>query len=269
MGKEREEKIKSLSKELKRIKDLLPYKQLGIDYVSICALALELVEDIFGEDCRFPVDIATIVKELGINIVYQPLNMPRKEGKRHKHKMVGTIFKMTGIETSSQINILIDTESKQEEQRYALAHELVHYLIGCDNPFFISDYHLMPMLFKDMEEMIADIFAIFVLIPLPAFFDVFYGYIRAQNEPVQTSEWLRYLSIIANVSYEEVSIGYQNIRFVSAIIYRLKHEKTYLEELGEQVKEITDSDEMKAIVIKQFGKMMTRISDEMEAVLYA
>ena len=274
MNNKNEDILEIVSKELKSIKNLIPQKLLGVDYVSICALALELAEDILGENVHFPVDIEDIVRQLGVDIIYQPLNALRQEGERRVHKMVGTILKRPGIVTPFITCILIDSESKQEEQRYALAHELAHYLMHYDESVYASAYHLMPMLFKDMEEMIADIFAIFLLIPLPAFFDEFYEYINAQNKLVRTSEWLRYLSIIANVSYEEVSIGYQNIRYVSEIIYKLKKGVISMDKLGEQVEEITSSKDLKNevtknIVIKQFTKMMEKMSDEMEKVLYA
>lgn len=268
MNNKNEGRIKTVKRELKRIKDLIPKDQLGVDYVSICALALELAECILDDNAHFPVDIEDIVRQLGIDIIYQPLNTMRQEGERHVHKMVGTIVKRPGIVTPIITCILLDSESKQEEQRYALAHELAHYLINYNQRIYASAYHLMPMLFTDMEEMIADIFAIFLLIPLPAFFDVFYEYIKAQNEPVRTSEWLRYLSIISNVSYEEVSIGYQNIRYVSGIIYKLKKGEMSMDELGAKVEEFTTSKEMKKIVIKQFAKMTEKMSDEMANVLY-
>lgn len=268
MNNKNEEIIKVVSNELKCIKDLIPKQQLGVDYVSICALALDLAEGILGESDHFPVNIEDIVRQLGIEIIYQPLNKLRQEGERHVHKMVGTTVKRPGIVTPVITCIMIDSESKQEEQRYAMAHELAHYLIHYNEPVYANAYHLMPMLFKDMEEMIADIFAIFLLIPLPAFFDVFYEYIKTQNEPVRTREWLGYLSIIANVSYEEVSIGYQNIRYVSGIIYMLKQGKINIKELGAQVHKITSSEKMEEIVIRQFTKMMEKMSDEMESVLY-
>lgn len=256
--------IEIVSKGLKGIKEIVSSKLLGVDYVSICALALELLEQVLGKDYSFPVDIETIVKKLGIEVIYQPLNPICRDGGKPVHRVVGTSF--IRPETFNQKPIAciwIDSESKQEEQRYALAHELAHCLIN--NEWICSSaYHLMPMLFKDMEEMVADIFAIFLLIPIPAFFVMFYEYIKVQNEPVRTSEWLKYLSFVANVSYEEVSIGYQNIRYVSGIIYKLRHKEI---DLGEQVEKFVPS-EVKEIVMKQFGKIVESMSDDMEELLY-
>lgn len=212
-------------------------------------MALELLEQVLGEEYGFPVDIESIVKELGIDVIYQPLNPILGEEERCVHKMVGTSFIRAQEPNKEPIScIWIDSESRQEERRYALAHELVYCLINNEVEVHSSAYHLMPMLFKDMEEMIADIFAIFLLIPIPAFLVMFYDYIEVQNEPVRTSEWLKYLSFVANVSYEEVSIGYQNIRYVSCIIYKLRHKKI---NLGEQVDKL-GMPEIKDIVLKKW-----------------
>lgn len=258
--------IMIVSKGLEGIKEIVSNKLLGVDYVSICALALEFLEQVLGSEYSFPVDIEAIVKEMGITVLYQPIDsIMWKEGEKRVHKVVGTSFIRPGIHNQKRIAcIWIDSESKQEEQRFALAHELAHCLINNEGEVYNSAYHLMPMLFKDMEEMVADIFAIFLLIPIPAFFEMFYEYIEVQNEPVRTSEWLKYLSFVANVSYEEVSIGYQNIRYVSGIIYKLRHKEI---ELGRQVEEFV-SPEVKDIVMRQFGKIVEGMSDDMEELLY-
>lgn len=257
--------IEIVSKELKGIKEIISSELLGVDYVSICALALELLEQVLGKEYSFPVNIEAIVKELGIDVIYQPLNTTWERDERHVHKLVGTSFIRPGLPNKRPIScIWIDSESRQEERRYALAHELAHCLINNEGKVFRSAYHLMPMLFKDMEEMVADIFAIFLLIPIPAFFKMFYEYIEVQNEPVRTSEWLKYLSFVANVSYEEVSIGYQNIRYVSGIIYKLRHEEL---DLGAQVEKIATA-EVRDIVMKQFNEIVKNISNEKEELLY-
>lgn len=253
-----------LSKGLREIKEIASNEWLGVDYVSICALALELLERVFGKEYGFPVDIEALVKELEIDVIYQPLNPILKEGEKCVHKMVGTSFIRPGGPNKKPIAcIWIDSESRQEERRYALAHELAHCLINGEG-VYNSAYYLMPMLFKDMEEMVADIFAIFLLIPIQAFFEIFYEYIEVQNEPVRTSEWLKYLSFVANVSYEEVSIGYQNIRYVSGIIYKLRHNEIDLEK---QIGELVAAD-VKEIIMRQFGELVKSMSDDMEEFLY-
>ncbi len=261
---ELKKEIETVIGGLKGIKEVVSSKVLGVDYVSICALALELLEQVLGEEYSFPVDIDTIVRELGIEVIYQPLEPMRNEGEKPIHRQVGTSFIRPKRADQKPIScIWIDSESRQEEQRYALAHELAHCLINQDC-IYSSAYYLMPMLFKDMEEMVADIFAIFLLIPIPAFFEIFYEYIKVQTEPVRTREWLTYLGFVANIPYEEVAIGYQNMRYVSGIIYELRDQRI---ELEKNVEEFVSPD-VKNIVMKHFKKIAENISDEMEELLY-
>ncbi|MBD5456778.1 MAG: ImmA/IrrE family metallo-endopeptidase [Lachnospiraceae bacterium] len=216
-NKKRERLIKILSNALKNIAN---DKDLGLDYILICACALELLESVLGIKYDFPVDIDKIAHELGIDVVYQPLNgkMGRQDGRAHK--VVGRNLKIMNPITGNKNNcILIDDESRYDAQRYAFAHELAHYMIHEEEKNYNSEYCVMPMLFKKMEEMVADIFAIFLLIPLPIFLKEFVEYLGDQSVPVRTSEWLKYLSIVAEVPYEEVAIGYQNIRYVCGSLY--------------------------------------------------
>lgn len=245
--------VKIVGMELKRISE---DKNLGIDYVKICVLALEILEKGLGEEYDFPVDIEKIVKTFGIEVYYQPLNesMGRKDGRINK--VVGSNLKKINHMTKKPSSIiLIDDESEKEEQRYALAHELGHYLIHQDDIIYNSEYYVMPMLFKKMEEMIADIFAIFLLIPLPVFLNEFMIYIGEQSIPVKTSEWLKYLSIVSGIPYEDVAIGYQNIRYTCGIIYGEMEGKIKIDrdEMDEEIKPIFE---------KQFEKMKKAMTDE-------
>lgn len=88
----------------------------------------------------------------------------------------------------------------------------------------------MPMLFKRKEEMIADIFAIFLLIPLPIFLEEFERYLGEEGVPVSTSRWLEYLGNIAEVPYEKAAVGHQNMRYVSSFLC----EKSCLDTLQNQ-----------------------------------
>lgn len=238
------ELIVGVGNELKRIAQ---DKQLGLDYTTICACALEVLDDALGEEYDFPIDIEKIVEFYDIDVFYQPLNIITGNQRSRSHKVVGRNLKRVNRVTSKpESYILIDDESRHEEQRYALAHELAHYLIHIEERKFNSEYCVMPMLFKKMEEMVADIFAIFLLIPLPIFLKEFSMYMGNQSVPAKTSEWLNYLSRVTGVPYEDVAIGYQNIRYVCGIIYcAMQGEVT-----------ISNSDErIKAILQKQCKKI--------------
>jgi len=110
----------------------------------------------------------------------------------------------------------------------------------------------MPMLFKKKEEMIADIFAIFLLIPLPIFLKEFDLYLGEDSVPVKTSEWLKYLSNVAEVPYEDVAIGYQNIRYVLSYIYNIMEGKETISNRDPEIQIIlkTQSEKMISILKK-------------------
>ena len=225
-----DKEISVVGQELKHIKEIMKNNLIGIDYTVICVLALDMIEQVLGEQYEFPIDIETIIKNVDVEVIYQPLNRMRIDEKKNVYKVVGSFFIRPNLVTRESITcIMIASESGVEEQRYALAHEFVHCLIHKSETMFSSSYRVMPMLFKDMEEVVADAFAIFMLIPLPVFLKTFYEYISSQSEPVRTSEWLKYLSIIANVPYEDVAIGYQNIRYVFGILYKIKQDEKGIE----------------------------------------
>lgn len=227
--------IAIVGNELKRIaKD----KKIGIDYMTICECALEVLDCKLGKEYDFPIDIETLARQFNIEVVYQPLNIMTERADGRVHKVVGRNLKrINRVTKMPESYILIDDESRHDEQRYALAHELAHYLINADEKRFNSEYYVMPMLFKNMEEMVADIFAIFLLIPLPIFLNEFYVYIGNQSAPIKTSEWLKYLSWVTEVPYEDVAIGYQNLRYVCGVVYGAMNGEIEIENENEILKQ--------------------------------
>lgn len=238
--------VRLVGNELRKIADKTG---IELDYFGICACALELLEKFEGEGYDFPIDIEAIVKSIGIEIVYQSLNYKKEIQNMRVHKIVGKIIKRKNRFTNEDANmILIDDESKKDEQRYALAHGLAHFLLHVEDKWYSGEYRVMPMLFKKKEEMIADIFAIFLLIPLPVFLREFDLYVGEESVPVKTSEWLKYLCNVAEVPYEDVAIGYQNLRYVLFYIYNFME--------GEE--SISDRDlEIQVIFNKQIEKTIS------------
>ena len=256
------------------LKNIAKDEELGLDYILICACALELLENLLGNEYDFPIDVDKIAEALGVDVVYQPLNgeVGRRGGRIHK--VVGRNLKNVNPITGNKNSyILIDDESRYDEQRYALAHELTHYMINIEEKNYNSEYCVMPMLFKKMEEMVADVFGIFLLIPLPTFLKEFMVYLGDQSVPVKTSEWLNYLSIVAEIPYEEVAIGYQNIRYVCGKLYTETHrdqkEKTQEKENGEANKEgKKEKREIDDSLQKQIERMKELITEDVIEKLF-
>ena len=112
---------------------------------------------------------------------------------------------------------------------------------------------------KKKEEMIADIFAIFLLIPLPIFLEEFDRYIGKEGVPVSTERWLEYLSNIAEVPYEEVAIGYQNIRYVSSFFYDKIQGKEPDINLNPGIRDIYERQSNKIVSILQDEDRITKL----------
>lgn len=250
--------MKEMCAELKIIADR---KYLGREYLIICACALELAERFLGKEYDFAIDIEKIAQGMKIQVVYQPLNSGIEREDERIHHVVGRNLKRINRITNQPINnILIDTESTRSEQRYALAHEIAHYMIHFQDEIYNDKYCIMPLLFKEMEEMVADIFAIFLLIPVPLFLKEFMRYIGGQSVPVKTSEWLKYLSIVAEIPYEYVAIGYQNIRYVCGMIYDIKRggKESYFEDQNS----IAISSSMMKVLDKWKEQLVNCLNDE-------
>lgn len=260
--------VKDLCEELKKITE---EKELGRMYLTICACALEVIEKCLGENYDFPMDVEKIATELGAQIVYQPLNRILDVEDVQRHRVVGRNLKRINRITKQQIsNILIDSESGRNEQRYALTHELAHFMIHYNENLYNNAYCIMPMLFKNMEEMVADIFATLMLIPVPIFLNEFMGYIGEQPLPVETSGWLKYLSIVAEVPYEYVAIGYQNIRYVCGILYDIKMKRSVkdVENYDEDSEKYTKDENMNSVIKKWTDRLLMCLTDEVVNKLF-
>lgn len=249
-------RIETVGEELKRIAESAG---LGVDYLNICVCALECLEETLGTEYNFPIDIEEIVECMGIDIAYQQLNSLERQ-EVCSHTIAGKIMKKRNLFTQENDTvILIDTNSGGYEQRYALAYELANFLIHKSDERYNSEYRVMPMLFKKKEEMIADIFAIFLLIPLPIFLEEFDRYIGKEGVPVSTARWLEYLSNIAEVPYEEVAIGYQNIRYVSSFFYDKIQGKEPDINLNPGIRDIYERQSNKIVSILQDEDRITKL----------
>lgn len=207
-----------------RLKKITADNNIIADYAVICACAQQLLDEVFSGMYEFPIDIEELIHKMDIDVIYQPLNdlLLNNTDEKRLYRIVGKNLKRKNLFTNRvHNNILIDDTANYADQRYALAHELAHYLIHQKDDTIDSEYYIMPMLFKDMEEMVADCFATFLLIPVPLFLKEFDEYIKNQVELVNTSEWLKYLSVVTEVSYENVAIGYQMLRFVCGYVHNM------------------------------------------------
>lgn len=251
--------MKEIKKNLESVMQNHDGRIPNIDYAVICNCAIKLLDKIFGETYTMPIDIHLIYEKLGISVIETDLNSYMEEcNPRRVNKITGKISIRKSVLNNSVIkkSIYIDENTAPIQQRFAMAHELCHYILKMDDKMYSDEFCNMPMLPKNSAELVADAFAIFLLIPLNPFLKEFLKYVenerKSERPPFKTSEWFEYLSAVSYVAEDYVAYGYQEIRYVANWLYELKQRK----EAGENVEENKEGVEV------LLSKMDTYLTDD-------
>lgn len=227
--------VELLTKEIKEglLCDLKKEGGNYINYEVICSSALKLLDNIFGGEYSFPIDIEYIYKKMNIPLYEIDLNS-YMEGCNPKrvNRIIGKISIRRDIMSNEvKRRVYVDENTPPALQRYAMAHELCHYIMQIEEPMYTDEYCNMPMLAKKQEELVADAFAIFLLIPLGPFLKEFSTYVRNERAsgrpPFRTSDWIEHLSAVSYVAEDYVAYGYQEIRYVLSWLYHMKDKNDY------------------------------------------
>lgn len=246
--------IQSIAKNLsdrKKMKNSISY------YCELGFQAEKLLKTVLGEEgCVMPVDIELLARKLGLQVKDKRLNpyleqvyyseneVFERGGYAAKvmtpiNRRIGQLVIRNDVYTdSTEMIIYTDVAVPPSSKRYAIANEIAHFLVfkgehlqddeENENKKFESDtfesYFIMPMCPKQMEEVILDVFATFLLIPIEQFFREFSKFAdncrRIQDIPISTEEWIRYLSEKAILSDYYTACGYQSLRSVAYWIYQ-------------------------------------------------
>lgn len=231
---------------------------LALNYAKICYGAMDFLKYTGLEKERlWPLQVQDIYDKYKIDIKKQNLNDFMEAGDVHKiNQIIGRISIRPDYFSDDKEKITVYTEETESPAmiNYALAHELCHFILYY-NPnrdkttFYTDDYWIMPMLPTTIEELIADAFAIFILIPFDKFLLTFRDYVltakREGNIPIRTEEWLNYLSAVSAVPYYYVACGYQQIRHVALLLYKIhtadeEKKREYEEVYGKEVMDLYD-----------------------------
>lgn len=225
-----DEELKKVIKDIKnRLFEIINLKAnecyvLVKYYWKVSQQAEKLILATLGEEgYHFPIDVVALANKLGIFVVEENLN--EFANKRSMNRKIGQIeIFYDPFFHEKSITIYIDKMAAISSKRYAVAHELVHYILNYDTNDYYEDYCIMPMCPIDVEEIVADIFANFLLIPIRLFFDEFKKYVITQIErektPVTTEKWMDYLAERSLLSQYYVAFGYQQLRYVAYWIYQ-------------------------------------------------
>lgn len=231
-------------------------------YWEVSQKAEALIYAALGEEgMHFPIDVEALAEALGIPLVEEELNV--YVNAKCINRKIGQIVidrdffsnKKTGI-------IYLDEMAALSSKRYAIAHEIVHYLMNYQESGYYEDYCIMPMCPKDVEEILADIFAIFLLIPVSLFFREFQDYViwrsKEERTPVTTEDWIKYLAERSLLSEYYVAYGYQQLRYVAYWIYQAWYDDEKNEDM--QMDEVERKNIQKAT--------MAYFNDEVVALLF-
>lgn len=153
---------------------------------------------------KFPIDLSIVTEYLDIEVEYESLNMGNME------QISRTLAILTMQNKKS--HILVDNSVSYKTQRYATANAIGRFLMS--EAVFESSYAI-PLIPQSLEEIAADIIALFLLMPMTLFKDEFRGYLeRAKDHPLDVDAWLLYLSDRCQISPFNLAIGYQQMKQV-------------------------------------------------------
>lgn len=222
-----EEGIENIYMVKKILEDATKEKGLYLNYVNICYCATILREKNLMNKNQLPVNIKAIYQKWGVCIREENLNSFMKGTDFKKvNQIIGKIsIRPDLFSGETKVTVYIEENESPAMVNYALAHELCHLIINYtkENSRYSDDYCTMPMLPKIADELIADAFAVFLLIPFDMFLKIFKDYVndsqKKGNIPIRTKEWLNHLSAAVAVPYDYVACAYQQIRHIAYVMY--------------------------------------------------
>ncbi|NBH99693.1 ImmA/IrrE family metallo-endopeptidase [Anaerotruncus sp. 1XD22-93] len=245
------EEISDLLQEIKsfligELKENISKAQSPIKYYwEASRRADKIIQTVLGETVRFPVDIKLLAEKMGVQVEEDDLN--EFSSWKCMNRKIGQLEIGENSFSSRKVRaIFVDKKAPPSSQRYAIAHELVHYIIHYSDRDYYEAYCTMPMCPEDIEEVVADIFAIFLLIPVRYFFVEFLEYVKRKTDegkiPVTTESWIRYLAERSMISDYYVAYGYQQLRYVAYWIYQAWSDESTLGTIGTNQNVMADED---------------------------
>ena len=192
--------------------------------MRLSEITYELLQKTYGEEViELPIRVDDVAKELGITIYSKNLNLANS---RKYNQRIGEL---------NGNNIYIEETADWDVKRFAIAHEIGHRLI--DRDMGPAQYSL-PLLASNSDELLADVYALFLLVPFDLYLDEFKHYIdNIETLPININHWLKRLSAKAEVPYYNIASGYAYFKFAALEHYKTKIEgkplRTQIEEYGE------------------------------------
>ena len=152
---------------------LKQYNKMSQIVSNISKQTKDIIYSVFGGDIVLPIDIRKIAEHFKVDIIEKDLSViPHIPTNR----VLGHL-----VCHDSKYCIEIEKRVDSFTQRYSIAHELGHYIINNTKygnnvektDMRLDETYSMPLLSSNPKEYMADVYAIFLLLPLDCFFKEF------------------------------------------------------------------------------------------------
>ena len=214
-----------ISDIVEKLNNITEAKNVIEYYWSSGLYAEKLLKFCFDEEeISLPVDIRKVAEKLGIRIEEVNINDFSNENvKRLNHKIAQLSVQENIFTGKKEAVIYADKYIPPSSKRYGITNEIVQYIFHKEEKKIYENYFVMPMCPDKEDELITEIFSIFLLIPMKSFLNEFYEYVKyridEQEIPISTEEWIKYLAERAGVSEYYVAYGYQYLRSIAYWVY--------------------------------------------------
>lgn len=183
-------------------------EELTETYKELEEATFKLICDAYGTDAiRMPIDIERIAGFLKISIDPGIL-LPASE-----NEFSQTLGHLTSRNGATRI--LLNPEVSYNTQRYTIAHAIGSYLLQQEEAekFIFTSTYAIPLIPQSMDDIMADVVALFLLLPRRVFQEEFKKYLEYhQDYPMDVNEWMEYLANKSQIPFFNLSIGYQQLK---------------------------------------------------------
>lgn len=144
--------------------------------------------------------------------------------KRPNRKVSQLLIEKNPITQENEVIIYVDKNIPTLQKRYAVTNEIAKYILHINDKKIYENYFVMPMLPANSYDLIADIFSIFLLVPMKLFLDEFYEYVKYRSDtkksPISTEECIKYIAEKFGMPEYYAILGYQYLRNCAYWIYQ-------------------------------------------------
>lgn len=188
--------------------------------------AEKLLEYCYGDEpLSFPISLDKIENKLKIFTGQVDMkDFSNDNIKRPNCKVSQLLIEKNPITEENEVIIYVDKSIPTLQKRYAVTNEIAKYILHINDKKIYEDYFVMPMLPVNSYDLIADIFSIFLLIPMRVFVNEFYEYVKCRSDkektPISTEEWIKYIAERTGVPEYYTAYGYQYLRSCAYWIYQ-------------------------------------------------